>query len=273
MSMNRYEKQLLNHLQAEGMSSDNTPLKNVREALGNVRYVKGNPFTKTQITLEIRTIIEQVGVGIILPAALPANLKTKVSAYLFSLTDFYSGFQRMRNIIPSGFGWFSFPTGLGTTGIVGFNANLPPVGYNYEIGDLIMQFTDGGLPPLYRMTVIVHCPNVAYGTFLNSFVSDLITVSTIRYIVPVGFVDTHQVVEQFINPLTFGYQTLFGKTFTDDIDPRNFITSTDFQQQICDIPVNLPIDKASMLGFNIDYFCQDMQMILFVEKVEPLTHK
>jgi hypothetical protein len=120
---------------------------------------------------------------------------------------------------------------------------------------------------IYTAEIIVHCNNVAFGTFLNSFVSDLITINTLRYIVPIANID------QLINPLKFGYQTLFGKTFTDDIDPRQFITSRDFQQQISDIPINLPIDKQVMLGTHIDYNCPKFDMILFVEKVEPLTHK
>jgi hypothetical protein len=119
----------------------------------------------------------------------------------------------------------------------------------------------------YAALISIHCDNVAYGTFLNSFVSDLITIDTIRYIVSIANIN------QFINPLLFAYQTLFGKLFTDSIDPRMYITNKDFQQQICDIPVNLPIDKAVMILTNINPACQNFSLMLFVSKVEPLTHK
>jgi hypothetical protein len=71
----------------------------------------------------------------------------------------------------------------------------------------------------------------------------------------------------------FGYQSLFGKLYTDNIDPRMYVTSKDFQQQISDIPLNLPIDKAMFIGFLIDVFCQQINMVLFVKKVEALTHR
>ena len=132
-----------------------------------------------------------------------------------------------------------------------------------------MQFFDaaGGGVPNFLAWVIVHCNNVAYGTFLNSFVSDLITIDTIRYIVPIANV------AQFINPITFATQSLFGKVYSDNIDPRLYITSRDFQQQISDLPINLPIDKSLMMATQIDVFCQQLSFVLFVKKVEPLTHK
>ena len=93
----------------------------------------------------------------------------------------------------------------------------------------------------------------------------MITISQIRYFVPN--------INQFVNPVFFGYQTLFGKTTFDSLDPRMYILSTSMQQAICDIPLNLPIDKNLMIGMQIDVFCQAINWVLFVEKVEPLTHK
>jgi hypothetical protein len=88
-----------------------------------------------------------------------------------------------------------------------------------------------------------------------------------RFIVPIANINT------YINPIRFTYQDLFGKTTSDSIDPRMYITSTDFQQQICDIPINLPIDKALIMTLELDFVCPRMSIILFVEKVEPLIHK
>jgi hypothetical protein len=161
------------------------------------------------------------------------------------------------------------PIYMGIWGVTIFRTGTGVVLDNFpERGDLI-YFIRFKLPgaAVYTCMVVIHCNNVAYGTFLNSFVSDLITINTLRMIIPIANIN------QFINPLIFGYQTLFGKLFSDSVDPRNYITSTDFQQQICDIPINLPIDKAVMVGFQNEWYNDFMQMILFVEKVEPLTHK
>jgi hypothetical protein len=132
-----------------------------------------------------------------------------------------------------------------------------------QLGDLILHYFD----PLanWGVVIIVHCNNVAYGTLLQSFWSDLIIVNQLRLIVPIANIN------QLANPLIFGYQTLFGKVFTDSVDPRMYQTSQDFQNQICDIPLTFPIDKALFSCFNLSVFCQQMSIILFVQKVEPLT--
>jgi hypothetical protein len=52
-----------------------------------------------------------------------------------------------------------------------------------------------------------------------------------------------------------------------------FITPSDFQQQIADITLNLPIDKNIGLIIPFDFDCTVFNLILFVDKIEPLTHK
>jgi hypothetical protein len=261
--MKNYEKLLLKKMHYEESDSNNEPLKDVREAMGKIAYVPGNPLTKTEITLNIEhTSFSADGSAPLIPV------------YLFGLTDYYSGYPNALRQKPLNnmFYFFTPGTAIYYFGIVGKditvgNANgfSPQV---YTLGDFMLGTTDTPGGVVNRFSAIrVNCQNVAYGTFLNSFVSDLITINTLRLIVPIAFIN------QFINPLTFSYQTLFGRTFTNDVDPRNYITSTDFQQQICDIPINLPIDKALGLSFYLNFNCPSMQMILFVEKVEPLTHK
>lgn len=157
--------------------------------------------------------------------------------------------------------------GESSVGIYGFNKNVV-FSNNVRRGDLVMTFSANNYPAanLYTCEVIVHCNNIAYGTFLNSFVSDLITINTLRYSVPIAFIN------QFVNPVTFIYQTLFGKTNTADIDPRNYITNTDFQQQICDLPLTLPIDKNITLNIPMNFDCTNYTLLLFVEKVDALTN-
>jgi hypothetical protein len=276
--MRHYEKTLLSHLQQDNSQGKNDPLADVKNAMGEIAYSAGNPLTKTEITLQIQLrYFDHAGVEVAL-GTLPLFMQTSYPVYLFGLTDFYGGYCRERNLIntvyPSSLRNGVLPKDFEQWGIFGYtltgyvNAFLNAVS---EFGDFTYYtgFATALAPPLNEIGVLVkvHCNNVAYGTFLNSFVSDLITINSMRLIVPIANVN------QFLNPLIFGYQTLFGKTFADNVDPRQYITSTDFQQQICDIPINLPIDKAVMLGFQLNYDCQNMSIVLFVEKVEPLTHK
>lgn len=261
--MKDYEKRLLDHLQND--NPPDVPLAEVRQAMGHIGQTVGNPLSKTEIALSITSYIWSVGVGaIILPAALPANLQTTVPVCLFGLTDMHGGYLRSFQINPFPGGW-QLAAAVVPVGIVNFNAvNLPGWAFGFvQPGDMTFTYVDA--TGLFNIIVVIHCSNVAYGTFLNSFVSDLITISHIRYFVPN--------INQFVNPIIFGYQTLFGKVSTDSIDPRLYILGKDPQQAICDIPVNLPIDKNLMIGLQMSVFCQTINWILFVEKVEALTHE
>lgn len=276
--MKNYERLLLSHLQEDNSQNSNDPLQDVKKAMGEIAYVSGNPLTKTEISLQIQLrYFDHTGAEIAI-GALPAFMQTSYPVYLFGLTDFYGGYSKERTLIntvyPSSLDINILPKDFEQWGIFGYtltgyvNAFVNAV---TQYGDFIYYtgFATPLAPPLNEIGVLVkiHCNNVTYGTFLNSFVSDLITINTLRLIVPIANIN------QYLNPLIFGYQTLFGKTFSDSVDPRMYITSTDFQQQIVDIPINLPIDKAVMLGYQLNYNCQNMSIILFVEKVEPLTHK
>jgi len=243
------------------------PLSNVRKALGSVGFAKGNPFTKTEISIQI-TMAYDDGLGnVIAPAALPPALQTFIPFYLFGLTDFYGAYLRGTQIVPAGFGW-GWSGALNSFGIFGLDVFGVFPGLNPVFGDLIISFIPN--PPVLGVngaTVCIHCNNVAYGTFLNSFVSDLITISVLRYIVPIANVN------QFVNPLVIGTQSIFGKVDYDSIDPRIYITPKDFQQQISDIPINLPIDKSVLVCSRLNFDCQFISFVLFVQKVEALTNR
>jgi hypothetical protein len=270
--MKPHERILLNHL--ESATSQKQLLINTKTAMGSLAHMQGNPLTKTEITLNVDTFIYDINFGALIPGiALPANLQTSVPIFIFGLTDYYGGYNKLRILIPPRFGWFRNIVNE-TIGIFGSSCwiagGFNPVGFfnnNASSGDMFYSWFDNPNVPLYKTFVRIRCQNIAFGTFFNSFVSDLITINTLRLIVPIANII------QYSNPLIFGYQTLFGKTSTDNIDPRLYITNTDFQQQICDIPINLPIDKNVMLGFQMNVTCQSESIILFVDKIEPLTHK
>lgn len=267
--MKKYETLLFNKL---NHAEQDEPLKHVRSALGSLGYAKGNPLSKTEISIQVTLRFFDVsilGAGIeIPPAALPVALQTSLPCFLFSLTDYYGSFiaSRLINILPNPWG-----VGVGgVNGIVGFGVNpwVSPLGVQPALlGDLQLIYFFNVFPVSVIAVISVHCNNVSYGTFLNSFVSDLITISVLRMIVPPANI------LQFTYPIHVSTQSLFGKVVTDNIDPRMYITPKDFQAQIADIPFNLPIDKTLMVGFNIDIFCQMISFVLFVEKIEPLIYK
>jgi hypothetical protein len=266
--MKDYEKTLLSNLQTD--KSSKLPLAELKKSLGVLSDTVGNPLKKTEISITITTVFGQLGVGIVAPGLLPPPAMTKIPVFLFGLTDYYGGYQKMNLIIPPINGWIrNNNVGISNIpqGIYGFNfyaGDIFMIPF-LTIGDMVLCYTYVPLPGLYVL-VIIHCNNVAYGTFLNSFVSDLITIDVMRYIL------TLININQFLNPLIFGTQTLFGKVKTDNIDPRMYIRPKDPQQQISDIPLTLPIDKTLMLGFYMDYNIQAANFILFVSKVEQLTH-
>lgn len=266
--MKSYKKALLNHLTGNYPDHSEEPLKNIKDSLGSLRHVEGNPLFKAHITLTVESFFLDNGLGgVIPPAALPPNLQTSLPVFLFGLTDYYGGFATSSLLIPFNLGWNFLGLGgltsyagiYGRDSILAVGAFVPFV----TPGDLIIQLIDGTAN--FFALVRVHCNNLPYGTFLNSFSSDLIVVDTIRISVPSANIN------QFENPLIFGYQTLFGKLKTDTVDPRMYQTPGDFQNQIADIPLSFPIDKNLMLGCQLDIFCQLMTFQFFVKKVEPLT--
>lgn len=260
--MKKSEQDLLNHLQKDEI--ENSPLSNVMQGLGELKNVVGNPLFRAEISIEIRKQYynwDGANWNPILPAAVPANLRNSIPFCILGLTDFYSGFVKFQSLIRNNLGLWEYEGTILTNSLLwAFPAVPAPRG---NLGDLNFLYVDNAIN--FAVIINVHCASVAYGTFLNSFVSDLITVNNLRLNVNVADIN------QFTNPLIFGYQTLFGKLFTDSVSPRMYITNTDFQQQICDIPINFPVDKNLFIYQNMDFAVQNETITLFVQKVEALT--
>lgn len=267
--MNKAEKELLSSLKEK---NKNAPLENIRHEIGELRYIPGNPKFKAEISLVITSqfvhqVIAPPAIFPILPVALPANLQTQLPFFLFGLTDFFGCFNKSISLFPVR-DWFYVWVGILDQWWFNLLTAANPV--NLVIGDLVMVFEFNVNVPVtdvYLGFISIHCNNVSYGTFLHSFASDIIILNMLRYSVPVANVN------QLINPLVFSYQTLFGKFKTDTIDPRTYITNSTFQQQIADIPISLPIDKYLMLDSYLDIFCQRIDLILSVAKIQPLQLK
>ena len=269
--MKKIEEKLLKNLQGKNIPSE-VPLKNIKQEIGSLAYTEGNPLTKTEISLHFSfQIWDIINAIFIPPAALPVALQTHLPFYVFGLTDFYSGFFNGNTLLPPPLGW-QRPGVLANTdgGIVGYTyPPIPGIGVpDVRLGDYVQIWMNTiPVPDTFVVYARIRCNNVAYGTFLNSFVSDLITINTIRYFVPAGFVN------QFDHTLIFGYQSLFGKLKTDSLDPKMYTTPHDPQASISDIPIDLPIDKNMICCFNLNLLCQEVFWTLFVSKIEPLTHK
>jgi len=265
-------------LSKEGVPSHSEePLKNIKSGMGELSQIVGNPLFKAEITLQITTFFgEWNGANYvqIAPAALPAFVQFPFPVYIFGLTDFYGGFSACRRLFLSSawdinqgsqFGIFNYNYYFRVVGTA-----IPPFLMPLlEDGDLVMcisQMGWSGIPPnLYSVFIRVHCNNIAYGTFLHSFASDLIYVNNMRLFVdPAG-------INQYANPLIFGYQTLFGKLRSDSVSPRMYQLPSEPQNAIVDIPVKYPVDKNLMIVIPMDIFCQRLDLTLFVEKIEPLT--
>jgi hypothetical protein len=123
----------------------------------------------------------------------------------------------------------------------------------------------------YVCEIIIHCNNIPYGSLLQSLASDMLVINQIRYNVPPPSVATPNTILQFNNPLIFLYQQMLGKMKSDSVDPNMFNTPDDFQNQICDIPVKVPIDRNFGIGSNINFDINNLSFTFFVSKVEPLT--
>jgi len=264
--MKRSERILLSKLRGANAIGDEEPLKNIKNEMGSLRNIVGNPMFKAEINFQITIQFGNTGViGPILPGALfPAN-QNSVPIYLFGLTDFYGGLLKSQLINPSG-AWARINAGCGIIGYQGFAFVAGPGFVQPVNGDLTLFYMAAAAGGTFdNAFIIVHCNSVAYGTFLNSFVSDLCICNQIRYFVPAANII------QLANPVIFAYQTLFGKIATDTIDPRMYQTPDEFQNQIVDIPVKFPIDKNLIISLQYDVFCPQISITFFIEKVEPLT--
>lgn len=260
--MKAARRNLLDALKNRRPFNTEEPLKNIKQALGSMGNVKGNPLTKTEITFNIRIQYWDNIAGVFLaPGALPGG-QNQIPIYVFGLTDFHGGFIRSRTNLPILPPWVWNAIAQPTIGIWNYNF--------WNAGGWTVNIADGdwteiiflNLPAVNIIGIAtIHCENVAYGTFLNNFSSDVVYLNKIRVITPAANPT------QLDNPFTFMYQSQFGKTFSDTIDPRMYTKPKDFQGNMVDIPVKMPVDKNFSMNFYMNFDCQDISMILFIEKV------
>jgi hypothetical protein len=240
--------------------------KNIKSNIAGIDQVPGNEvISEIEIKVEI-IYIDGAGLEIV-PAALPVELQTLIPVYLFGLTDWQGGYLNGHRVLPSFQPWNFNPFNKGINNYNGFvhpNAAIL-VTHGFNSGDLVYDLFANVPAGFFNAIVMIRCNNVSYGTLIQSLVSDLISINRLKYFAPVNNIN------QFINPLKFCYQTLFGAVATDTIDPRLFQLGTDFQNNISDIPVKFKIDKNLLLCYYQNFDCQITEFIFYVNKVEALT--
>lgn len=244
---------------------------NVGAELSNIR---GNPKFKAQFNLQVQTRFRQLtwdGTGenvqtdiIILPAALPPGQQTQLPVFTFGNADFQGGYDKAKNLLPLS-GWFFQE--IGVVGkdrfqIDGFS-NFITTGVAVN-GDMLFVLADT-LNPVAAPTaqyifaeVLIHCPQLAYGTLLDSSGSDSFIINMIRYKVAANLT------AQFDNQIRLLKQTLFGRAGDDKVDPGTYITGETFNQNISDIPLAYSVDKNKGIHSYLDYDVQAFNWIITV---------
>lgn len=264
--MKAARRKLLDTLKGKQPVNSEEPFKNIKNALGSLANVKGNPLTKAEVRLQVSLRYYNPGApAVVLPAALPAAMQTRLPVYLFGLTDSWGSYNNLVSLLPPFAPWNKPRYGVNDcspAGIWGQTSEfsggaLAITGDWCDWGDGLQSYFNF---PNYA-GVIIHCNNVAYGTFLNNFTSDTIYLSKIRFFIPLANIN------QLDNPIFFSYQSQFGSKAIDSIDLKMYGLSTNMQPNIIDLPVNMPVDKNFSMGFYQNFDCTDLSMILFIEKV------
>jgi len=267
------EQSLLNNLRGTGDANSEKPLENIKNSLGSLRRVAGNPLTKNEISIITDVLFFDVATNsVILPAAVPAAFQQPVPVWYFGLTDMYSSYPNAHNIEPGiteGQHW-----ALAVQGFWQYNlfAGVPaPVFIQLQLrpGEYIIRYVTnvppGLLNPNIDCYIRIRCDSIGYSTLVHSLMSNIMFLDILRINVNAASI------LQFIHPLKIGHLSVFGKLTVDSIDPRMYILNTSPQQNISDIPLKIPIEKSIIFTTQIDFSCQYIKFILFVEEVKSLT--
>jgi len=250
--MKKSDQMLLDQLEGYNSFDSLDPVTGRAESKGvnaAVAGVAGNPLFKSQFNLRMTNVYYDVtAAAVILAAALPAALQVDNPVYIFGNADREGAYQKAKQLIPfvnGGAGFWNFVE----FGIVGRDTFATSSTHFPTAVDGDMVFISSGVVAAntYERIAIVHCPQVAYGNLLASLSSDRFIANMIRYTVDATL--TAQLSQQ----IRILRQSLFGKTTDDNIDPQTYIGQSAFNSNISDIPVELGVDKNTILGTQVLY--------------------
>lgn len=267
--MKTARRNLLDTMNGRTSLNDEAPLNNLKTSLGNIKSIVGNPLTKSETTIHVDIFFINTALpAIIAPAAIPAPGQVPLSYYLFGLNDSYGAYQKSRFLEPLNLNWGFVEAGFWNynlfvlTPIVG----AIPVGLVLNDGDYILHYAYLGAGN-FQAIIRIHCDNVAYSTLVHSLMSDIIYINSVRAIVNVASI------LQYIHSIKLATLSSLGKLVVDTIDPRLYILPTSPQQTISDIPFKIPCDKRFIFTNSLDFTCQNITYIFFVENIDVLTKR
>lgn len=261
--MESHEKQLMHLLSSnvdafEQYFENNADAPVVSKRIGSqgasLGKAKGNPAFSAQFDLQLIVNYYTLTSGSytqIAASSLSPTLKTPLPAFLFGWNDWQSGYPKLRQAFPVNVWTYGRP------GIFGKN-NWPEYSFDatvnasLQLGDMVLPFSST-LPGTGTTTlalVIIRSPQVAYGTLMESMVSDKFVMNMIRYQVPD---QTAQSIAQFSNNIYLFTQSLFGATKTDFVSPNSFKDPKNQQINLIDIALKRGIDKEKSMAMYINF--------------------
>lgn len=261
-------------LYASLMGSDNLELlpggqSSVSKSLGaSLSAIKGNPPFKGEVALQISVKYYSQGVAgtpvDTAPSALPTALKTQYPVYFFGKGDLRANYAKASSLVNLA-AWDEdkmsvIVGGQNAQSVIYPDSANPTTPYaigsvvNNRLakGDVLLVipmsgFTAGASATTVIAEVLIHCNNVAYSTMIDALASDILGINMIRYTV-----DPSQT-SQLNNQIEIIKQSPLGKTSSDSLDPNTYITGQTFNNNISDIPINLPVDKNLGLATLVNY--------------------
>lgn len=267
--MKTARRKLFETLQGRQPVNSEEPLKNIRQSLGTLGNAVGNPLTKSEATIHVDVFFIDTSIpAIIAPAAIPAASQTSLSYYLFGLNDIYGAYQKSRFLEPLNMNWRFLEAGFWNYNIFVLNPLLGaiPAGLIINPGDYVLHYVSMAVGN-FQAVIRIHCENVAYSTLVHSLMSDILYVNSIRCIVNAASI------LQYTHSIKLATLSTLGKLSVDTVDPRLYILPTSPQQTIADIPLKIPFDKRSIMTNSMDFTCQNLTYIFFVQNIEVLTKR
>jgi hypothetical protein len=232
-----------------------------------VAKTKGNPTFSAQFdisaTVKYFTLNGGVYTGVAY-AALNAGLQSPLPAIFFGWNDWKAGYVKNLAQFNTNPNWTKGrPFIYGSTSNDILNPLPATLIASLTPGDMVQPWTSTlpGSGTTSLAFVIIHCSSVAYGTLLESLVSDKFVMNMIRYTVPDS---TNASLGQYANSVFIYNQSLFGTFNTNDLSPNSFKKPEQQQQNLIDIPLKRGINKMVSLATFLNGDCGTFTWSTFV---------
>ena len=234
----------------------------------SVAGIIGNPIFKSQVDFTFtQNNYNITDDAVVLPTNLPAGLKVAAPFIVFGNSDFRGAFKRSFQLNPVLNPWAV--EAFGIFGVDLFKADTY-VAKAYasgwlKDGDFVIVYKAIDNAKTYVRFIVLSCPQVAYGTLLDSISSDRFVINMVRYVV------SETQTKQLKNGIQLVRQSLFGKTSNDTLSPQTYVTGQTYNKNIADIPLQVGVDKNLVLTSYLDFDVQEINWIVTVASVQKIT--